>query len=708
MAQTEKMDPLFGDEGTPGGGTTEKMPPIFGDDDDDSYRLSLTGTNQFTLSGGSYTIDGDDPDSYVGRGGEAVIYTGLKDSDGTRVAFKIYDTFNQQQMRQQKKLSEHLKEVFSDYKTCHLMPILDCGDAMLTDSEGQTKYFVDVMPYLPHGRVTLMSYEELRGELIPQILKAMCNLHDMGMIHRDIKPDNIFCITDGGGKVYLLNDFGATRQMTTGGANYTQKRTGTPGYTAPEVYSAYATSKSDYYSFGCTVATLYHGAHVYQTLIDHGEIGRLNQEMTGKGMPLGCPEEHKPLQELVNELTAPSPEQRAGKERVLEWLSDPKAFKSKAVFGDKRPLAFRSENKDFFSFTEIAEYLSQNWPLAREVLYRGTLEKSVSVDDAQLGVEIAKIEDGHRSPDKQDLGVALALHVLDPEGPVYWRGAVYRGAAEIAAVLNARPDDPDIGELLCSGFISQKLSLINEDPGVVSRVREIESVAVSGDESVALGLRMMRIAFSPTDEGKKVRGAGTIDELFEGVLRSRELYAAIADALSDLDFLAFVAVNGKKDGVLSLMKDPDVRSGDTERGEKLKNTITSFFLLAEDCMTDRKLLHETYLRYGPCSHEIWIAENIDLFVCHSRDAQRMQHEIRRFILPSVGEPLETIKSRIDVLSELEQGFLRLFQGNPFLANEHELNGKTGVTAASYKVYLADGLFGQPQMIGYLEMMFGRI
>ncbi|MBQ1502734.1 MAG: hypothetical protein IIZ35_01920, partial [Clostridia bacterium] len=229
--------------------------------------------------------------------------------------------------------------------------------------------------------------------------------------------------------------------------------------------------------------------------------------MTGKGMPLGCPEEHKPLQELVNELTAPSPEQRAGKERVLEWLTDPKAFKSKAVFGDKRPLAFRSENKDFFSFTEIAEYLSQNWPLAREVLYRGTLEKSVSVDDAQLGVEIAKIEDGHRSPDKQDLGVALALHVLDPEGPVYWRGAVYRGAAEIAAVLNARPDDPDIGELLCSGFISQKLSLINEDPGVVSRVREIESVAVSGDESVALGLRMMRIAFSPTDEGKKVRGA---------------------------------------------------------------------------------------------------------------------------------------------------------------------------------------------------------
>ncbi len=72
--------------------------------------------------------------------------------------------------------------------------------------------------------------------------------HDIGVIHRDIKPGNFFLSPDG---VYKLGDFNISKQTQTA-----RTFAGTEGYLAPEVYRAKVnvddsyTTQADIYSFG--------------------------------------------------------------------------------------------------------------------------------------------------------------------------------------------------------------------------------------------------------------------------------------------------------------------------------------------------------------------------------------------------------------------------------------------------------------------------
>ena len=74
-----------------------------------------------------------------------------------------------------------------------------------------------------------------------------------GLMHRDIKPDNIILTTDGAVK---LADLGLARKLTDTASDGTQELYGTPQYIAPEhLLGSHGDNRSDIYSLG---ATLYH------------------------------------------------------------------------------------------------------------------------------------------------------------------------------------------------------------------------------------------------------------------------------------------------------------------------------------------------------------------------------------------------------------------------------------------------------------------
>ncbi|THI95336.1 serine/threonine protein kinase, partial [Nocardioides sp.] len=94
--------------------------------------------------------------------------------------------------------------------------------------------------------------DELAGLLAP-VADALAAAHQLGIVHRDVRPSNILVRTDGEAK---LSDFGIARAAHDATLTQTGAVTGSPAYIAPEVATGgSATPASDVWSFG---ATLFH------------------------------------------------------------------------------------------------------------------------------------------------------------------------------------------------------------------------------------------------------------------------------------------------------------------------------------------------------------------------------------------------------------------------------------------------------------------
>ena len=88
------------------------------------------------------------------------------------------------------------------------------------------------MEYAPGGNFAQQT--EIRmgfgqiADLANQTLAALVFLHDRRILHRDIKPQNILCVTP---NHYKLADFGVSKEIAP-----SMSKQGTAEYVAPEVY----------------------------------------------------------------------------------------------------------------------------------------------------------------------------------------------------------------------------------------------------------------------------------------------------------------------------------------------------------------------------------------------------------------------------------------------------------------------------------------
>jgi serine/threonine-protein kinase len=185
----------------------------------------------------------------------------------------------------------------------HVVGVLDQG------TDGQTAYLV--MEYIKGH--TLREVINEKGALSPRLALALIDpvveglaaAHSAGLIHRDVKPENVLIADDGRIKI---GDFGLARAVTT--STSTGTLIGTVAYLSPElVLGKPADARSDIYSAGIMLYEMLTGRQPFQGDVPiqvayqhvHGTVEAPSAQVPGLASE---------VDELVQWCTSSDPEKR--------------------------------------------------------------------------------------------------------------------------------------------------------------------------------------------------------------------------------------------------------------------------------------------------------------------------------------------------------------------------------------------------------------
>ena len=131
--------------------------------------------------------------------------------------------------------------------------------------EGDTAYIV--MEYVPdsldkHVRAGQPLPYQRAVEIAVQICRGLAHAHENGVVHRDIKPQNILLTEDGTAKV---TDFGIARALVSSTQSRGTRTMGTPWYMALEQWSgSRVDGRADLYSLGILLYEMLTGSVPFQ------------------------------------------------------------------------------------------------------------------------------------------------------------------------------------------------------------------------------------------------------------------------------------------------------------------------------------------------------------------------------------------------------------------------------------------------------------
>lgn len=194
-------------------------------------------------------------DSLLGQGGFGAVYKATQLSTGQDVAIKVMKPTSESE--QQGLIERFRREMRLCAKFSHpnIVRLIDSGHEY---EEGLFTVFEFVPGY------TLHKLPARRGRLTPaeardimlQVLDALACAHEQGVLHRDLKPDNIMISETHRGLHIRLLDFGISTLFGEAASDLsritaTKGFVGTYAYTSPEhLHGKTLTPASDLYSWG--------------------------------------------------------------------------------------------------------------------------------------------------------------------------------------------------------------------------------------------------------------------------------------------------------------------------------------------------------------------------------------------------------------------------------------------------------------------------
>jgi serine/threonine-protein kinase len=243
----------------------------------------------------------------IGRGGMAVVYRAHDRRLQRPVAIKVlppelaYDPAIRTRFTREAQTSAQLSHG-------HIVPIFDVGDR-----EG-IAYFV--MQLITGGNLATLLAREPR-QPVDEVRRLLCEIadaleyaHQRGVIHRDIKPDNILLDSDSGRAMVV--DFGIARAMEAGARlTVTGNAVGTPTYMSPEqaMGEREVDGRSDLYSLGVLAYQMLTGRVPFTAA---NSMALLLKHVSEPPRPIGelRPDAPKPLRDVIERALLKDPDDR--------------------------------------------------------------------------------------------------------------------------------------------------------------------------------------------------------------------------------------------------------------------------------------------------------------------------------------------------------------------------------------------------------------
>jgi len=273
------------------------------------------------LLGGKYRIV-----RRIGVGGMGSVYEAKHAGLGTPVAIKVL----LQQLAKVPTVADRFRreaQVSATLKSPHVIQVTDVDQL----PDGRPYLVMELLEgesLQEHLEKTKSLSREEAVDLGLQILLGLECAHALGVVHRDLKPGNVFLDTRGVGPIAKLLDFGVAKVKATPEFQALTRPgmvMGTPEYMAPEqaFSSDQADARSDLFSVGVILYEMLSGALPAEGSLP---IAVAHQVMTNKVRPLRelCPGLPEGLLTLVHR--AMQPERSARFESALEMRRALSAF----------------------------------------------------------------------------------------------------------------------------------------------------------------------------------------------------------------------------------------------------------------------------------------------------------------------------------------------------------------------------------------------
>jgi serine/threonine-protein kinase len=197
----------------------------------------------------------------VGQGATGTVWRGIERTTGEQVAVKL---LHEGLLRQPKLVTRFVQErtILMMVRHEHIVGVRDLFSA--GESLGLVMDFVAGGSLRERLRSAGTFAPAEAARLLAQVASALAEAHALGVVHRDVKPDNILLQTADGRADARLTDFGIARVVDAAGLTTPHAIIGTPHYMAPEVISGGdADPAADVYALGVVLYELLTGHPPY-------------------------------------------------------------------------------------------------------------------------------------------------------------------------------------------------------------------------------------------------------------------------------------------------------------------------------------------------------------------------------------------------------------------------------------------------------------